>query len=88
LVKRASRNIKLKENWDKIKFDVMLRCLNKKFTQEPFKSKLIETGDAFIMEGNWWNDTYWGVCLKTNTGHNYLGKLIMSIRTEIITGKL
>lgn len=83
-VKRASRKIKLREGWDDIKFDIMLRCLEKKFIQEPFKSKLIETGDAYIMEGNWWKDTYWGIDLKSGEGNNYLGKLIMGIRTDLI----
>lgn len=54
-----------------------------KFNKEPFKSKLIATGDLYIQEGNLWNDKFWGVCLKTNTGQNILGKLIMEIRNEI-----
>lgn len=85
-VKKASHKIKLKEGWNKIKFDIMYQYLEQKFNQEPFKTKLIETGNTHIMEGNWWNDTYWGVCLKKNAGENTLGKLIMFIRQDLING--
>lgn len=42
--------------------------------------KLKATGEAELIEGNYWGDKYWGVCLKTNVGENMLGKIIMSIR--------
>lgn len=61
----------------------MKELLIKKFNQEPFRQKLIDTGDVYIQEGNNWNDIYWGVCIKTNKGENILGKLIMEIRDVI-----
>lgn len=70
-------------NWDSIKVSVMRDCLNQKFRQEPYKTLLIETGDVFIQEGNFWGDTFWGVDLKSKTGENHLGKLIMAIRDEL-----
>lgn len=79
-VKRRSRSIKLKDNWNDIKLDVMRECLNKKFIQEPYRTKLIETGNTYLQEGNRWNDKFWGVCLRTNQGDNRLGKMIMEIR--------
>jgi ribA/ribD-fused uncharacterized protein len=82
-VKRQSRLITLKENWDSRKLTVMLECITQKFNQEPFKTKLLETGTLHIQEDNWWGDTFWGVCLKTNTGENHLGKLIMSVRSVV-----
>lgn len=82
-VKTASRQIKIKDNWEDIKINVMFECLIKKFEQEPFRTKLIETGDKFIMEGNWWGDEFWGVNLKNNKGKNYLGKLITTIRNNL-----
>ena len=83
MVKRASREIELVEGWEQKKMDVMEHCLRCKFNQEPFKFNLIDTGDRHIQEGNWWNDTFWGVCLKTNKGNNFLGVLIMKIREEL-----
>lgn len=82
-IKRKSRDIKLKHDWDNLKLEVMKKCLRQKFTQEPFKSKLLATGNIIIQEGNRWNDKFWGVCLKTNKGANHLGKMIMKIREEL-----
>lgn len=79
-VKRQSSNIVLKDNWHEIKIDVMRECIYQKFTQEPYRTKLLETGWQRIQEGNRWGDTFWGVCLKTNKGKNNLGKLIMEVR--------
>ena len=82
-VKRQSRNIVLKENWNNIKLDVMVECVKQKFNQEPYRTKLLETGTLYIQEGNRWNDKFWGVCLKTNKGENHLGKLIMDVRSTL-----
>ncbi len=82
-VKRKSKGIRLKRNWDSFKLEVMEKCLRQKFSQEPFRTKLKETGTQIIQEGNKWNDKFWGVCLKTNQGENHLGKMIMKIRNEI-----
>lgn len=82
-IKRLSRQVHLIPNWDNIKLNVMEDCIRQKFNQEPYKSKLLQTGNLYIQEGNRWNDKFWGVCLKTNQGQNFLGKLIMKIRDEI-----
>lgn len=82
-VKKKSREVELVEGWDTIKNEVMRKCLESKFNQEPFRQKLLDTGDFIIREGNWWNDTYWGICLKKQYGQNMLGNLIMSIRSNL-----
>jgi len=82
-VKRRSKTIKLKEDWNNIKLEIMFECLKQKFSQEPYKTKLLETKNDYIQEGNNWNDKFWGVCLKTNKGENNLGKLIMKIRDNV-----
>lgn len=82
-VKRKSRTIKLKPNWEHVKLEVMGNCIAQKFSKDPYKSKLLATGDVHIQEGNRWNDKFWGVCLKTNKGQNHLGKLIMSVREKL-----
>jgi ribA/ribD-fused uncharacterized protein len=82
-IKKMSRGILLVSNWDAIKVDVMRACLYQKFNQEPYKSLLIETGDAYIQEGNFWGDTFWGVDLNSKLGENRLGKMIMEIRDEL-----
>ena len=53
-----------------------------KFIQNPRLAKwLIETGDEILVEGNTWNDKFWGVC--NGEGANNLGKILMAIRTEL-----
>jgi N-glycosidase YbiA len=82
-IKKLSRGILLVSNWDSLKIEVMRECLNQKFSQEPYKTLLIETGDVFIQEGNFWGDTFWGVDLETGEGENNLGKLIMEVREKL-----
>lgn len=79
--KKIGRNAPLKANWDKIRCDVMRDLLILKFSQEPFMSKLIATGDAYLEETNTWGDTFWGVC--NGTGKNNLGKILMEIRADL-----
>jgi ribA/ribD-fused uncharacterized protein len=83
IIKRKSRELDLVANWETLKMDVMRECLELKFNQEPFKTWLLETGDAYLQEGNTWGDTFWGVDLETGAGENHLGKLIMEIREKL-----
>lgn len=84
--KREGRKLILRDDWHQIKDEVMKFALKKKFSQEPFKSLLINTGDAEIIEGNYWHDNYWGSCTCSkcgNNGLNILGKMIMDIRANL-----
>ena len=83
-VKQQSRDISLNKNWHEVKLGVMEELLKIKFSQEPFKSQLIATEDALLIEGNWWGDTFWGVCDRTGKGENWLGVLIMRVRADLI----
>lgn len=82
-VKKKSRKIKLVDNWDDIKIKVMRECIDQKFSREPYKTLLLETGDLHIQEGNRWKDKFWGVDLGTRVGRNILGKLIMGKRSRL-----
>ena len=82
-VKSESRQVDLVEGWNENRLTTMYPILLQKFTQEPYKSKLLATGNMELQEGNKWGDTFWGVDLKTGEGQNNLGKLIMRIRAEI-----
>jgi len=82
-IKKASAHIQLVADWDEIRIPVMQECLELKFRREPFKSWLLDTRDAYLLEGNWWGDTFWGVDLNTNTGHNHLGNLLMTLRSAL-----
>lgn len=84
-LKSYVRTVPLRHDWDNIKLDVMLYGLRYKFSENnpKLREKLSLTGDVVIQEGNYWNDKFWGVCLKTGIGDNNLGKLLMQVRSEI-----
>lgn len=84
--KRLGRTVAIRDDWEDIKYNVMRDLVFQKFEQEPYKSKLLQTGDLEIQEGNYWKDTYWGVDLKAGIGKNNLGKILMEVR-ESIKGK-
>ena len=79
--KRLGRKIQLRSNWEEIKDEVMLTGLRKKFADPELRNLLLATGDEELIEGNYWRDTYWGVC--NGVGQNKLGKLLMQVREEI-----
>ena len=82
-VKKMGDKVKVRSEWHDVKVNIMKELLVSKFNKEPFKTKLIETKNTYIQEGNWWGDTFWGYCLKTSNGRNLLGELIMEVRYEI-----
>lgn len=81
--KAASRVIKLIPNWDEVRLSAMEEILFCKFNQnKDLREKLIATGDRELIEGNTWNDTFWGVC--NGVGENNLGKILMKIRASYL----
>ena len=79
--KREGRKLELREDWEDVKRDVMLRCLRSKFQDPTLREELLATGDEELVEVNWWHDTYWGVC--NGVGKNHLGRLLMTVRDEV-----
>lgn len=78
--KRLGRKIKMRNDWSKVKDDVMFALVNEKFSNPKLAFDLIcVQGD--IVENNRWNDTYWGVC--NGKGENRLGKILMKVRDSI-----
>tara|TARA_R110000850_G_C9755500_1_gene445823 strand:- start:144 stop:578 length:435 start_codon:yes stop_codon:yes gene_type:complete len=86
-VKRVGRKLDLRADWDKIKLSVMLDLTKIKYSEAnpELRDLLIATGDQEIIEGNHWNDTFWGVC--DGVGRNWLGQIIMGVRNEIVVDK-
>lgn len=79
--KSIGRHVTLKKNWRTDRICVMYECLRAKFEQPELREKLLSTKNKKLVEGNWWGDTYWGVC--DGVGENNLGKLLMKIREEL-----
>lgn len=83
--KLVGRNCNLREDWEEIKEQTMYEIVSAKFTQNKNLAKLLlDTGDAYLEEGNWWHDTTWGVC--NGVGENKLGKILMRVREELDGG--
>ncbi len=76
--KAAGRKVPLRKDWEQVKNSVMKKVLIAKFSNPSLRTLLLGTGDAELVEGNRWNDTYWGVC--NGVGQNMLGKLLMEVR--------
>lgn len=80
--KRLGRRVKLRADWEKVKDDIMTEIVRNKFTQNKnLMQKLLDTEDEELIEGNTWNDRYWGVC--DGKGKNILGKILMGLRANI-----
>lgn len=83
VAKREGYKVKLRENWEDIKIDVMYQIVLAKFSQNEFlKQKLIATGREWLEEGNTWGDRTWGTV--DGIGNNYLGKVLMAVRSVLM----
>jgi ribA/ribD-fused uncharacterized protein len=86
MAKKAGRQVVLRHDWELIKIPIMRQLLIEKFSQKPERDILISTGNEELVEGNWWGDTFWGMC--NGKGQNNLGLLLMGIRELIRGGEL
>lgn len=80
--KRLGRKLPLRKDWNSVRIGIMEHILRIKFSDPELKSRLLNTDDAELIEGNDWGDTFWGVC--KGVGENNLGKLLMKIRSDYI----
>lgn len=84
--KRLGGKVTLRPDWDQVKLGIMESLCRQKFTKcELYKAGLLATGDQELVEGNNYNDTFWGVC--NGKGENHLGKILMKIRAELRTNR-
>ncbi len=82
--KKKGRRVRLRPDWEQVKDGIMEEIVRAKFTQNPdLKQQLLLTGNAELIEGNTWNDCYWGVDARSGIGQNHLGKILMKVREEL-----
>lgn len=74
----------IRADWNEVKIRVMHDLVKQKFTHRDLADKLRATGHAELIEGNYWNDRFWGVC--GGIGHNHLGQILMLVRSELGAG--
>ena len=68
--------------WFNRNIDIMESILYDKFCyNRELKQKLLDTGNKYLEETNWWGDKFWGVC--DGVGENMLGKLLMKVRDRL-----
>lgn len=90
LAKRlAAKMIINREDWERKKFGVMLKCLRIKFAQEGLRNILLKTGSRPIYEDSP-SDREWGTgTLKgMGPGKNLLGIALTEVRNEIKNGQV
>lgn len=81
--KKFGRTLVIRDNWDSDKLRIMAELIAEKFSDlnPNLKRLLISTGEQQIIEENWWNDRFWGVC--RGSGENHLGRLLMEHRSVL-----
>jgi len=81
LAKKRGRLVDMRPDWERVKVRMMLQIVSAKFIQNrDLMRQLVETGDAELIEGNKWGDTFWGVC--QGKGENNLGQILMVVRDQ------
>jgi len=81
IAKQLGKSCQLPKDWDVKKVRIMRRLVREKFKNPLLRSLLLATEDVTLVEGNTWNDTFFGVC--RGVGQNWLGKILMSERDRI-----
>jgi N-glycosidase YbiA len=74
----------IRQDWEEVKLDVMRKAIRSKFFQHhELKLTLVRTNDKVIIEHTS-NDNYWADG-GDGKGQNMLGKLLMELRTELLS---
>ena len=79
--KKLNKGYEVPNQFHEQKEQIMQNLVQQKFQIAGLRARLVATGNATIVEDNWWGDRFWGVC--KGMGENRLGKIIMQIRNEI-----
>lgn len=75
--------MQIRSDWDNIKIDVMYRVLKCKFSMYlHLKSMLLSTAGSVLVEASP-HDLFWGGG-REGEGLNYLGRLLMKLRSEFL----
>lgn len=84
--KSLGRAISVRDDWNEVKLGIMYELVKQKFSNPRLKQKLLDTGEIFLEEGNYWHDNYWGNCYcndcQSKKGENKLGRILMLVRQE------
>lgn len=76
--KRKGREKPLPPIWERDKRLTMFHVVNDKFGAPDLWDRLIATRGSKLIEGNTWNDRFWGTV--NGVGDNWLGRILMYVR--------
>ena len=79
--KRLGGRVPLRPGWNDLRVAYMFSILQAKFEVPDLRCRLLATGEAELIEGNRWGDTFWG--LHDGYGRNTLGRILMTIRRDL-----
>lgn len=81
--KRLGRKVELRPDWERVKEQIMYEIVLTKFITNPelYSKLLCLPENVILIEGNNWNDDFWGKCTKD--GKNKLGQILMRVHKEL-----
>jgi ribA/ribD-fused uncharacterized protein len=69
----------MRKDWHQVNLGFMCEIVHAKFTQnKSLRELLMTTYPQQLTEGNYWHDSFWGVC--DGIGQNWLGRILMAER--------
>ena len=80
--KEMGNHIPLRSDWESVKTGVMRDLCRLKFSDPTLRRRLLSTEGCYLIEGNHWGDTCWG--MVNGRGENRLGKILMDLRSEFL----
>lgn len=84
--KRLGRRVKLRADWEDVKYGIMEEIVSLKFLQnKELKEKLLHIPDEELVEYNRHHDNIWGKCVCSRCkckGTNFLGKILRSVKSK------
>ena len=83
--KHEGRRVPLRDDWEAVKYHVMVEALRAKFEIPQFRARLLATGRAYIFEHSPTDATWglWNPRARNWTGLNLLGEALMQVRAEL-----
>jgi ribA/ribD-fused uncharacterized protein len=80
--KKLGKSLILPPDWEEGRVELMRKLVRAKFENPLLRELLRATGAAELIQDNKWSDRFWGVF--RGEGHNWLGKILMEVREEIM----
>lgn len=82
---RIGMTVTLRADWSTIAEPTMLFLQRAKFKTHPaLGTRLLDTGEAELVNASRRGDERWGVDYETGRGQNLLGRILMNVRGELL----